>query len=366
VTNSVQVDARAHLGLARVSAAAAQYKQATREIDEAHRLDPDDPDIQFYWIRSQGLDAGLNDSRHDCRLATGLVPTETDLLLLGGDPSHQIRGYGLTVSVNGQNSKLLLDTGAHGIVIDRKIAQKAGLTKISDTTVGGFGDQHKSAGYFAMTNVVKIGALEFRNCTVTVIDKGSVLGEDGLIGTDVFEQFLIDLDFPNKKLRLGNLPPRPDENLDKAGYVSSAHRFRPADFSFSFAPVYRFGHLLLIQAEVGDSSDQSLFAIDTGAQRNLFSVNATRETSKIEENSHIGIKGLSGSVKRVYDAQKTALHFANVQQYADKETALNLDSMSNDSGTEVSGVLGVLNLRTLDVTIDYRDGFVGFDFNSNP
>jgi hypothetical protein len=80
----------------------------------------------------------------------------------------------------------------------------------------------------------------------------------------------------------------------------------------------------------------------------------------------LAIKGLSGSVKRVYDAEKTALYFANVQQYADQETALSLENMSEEIGTEVSGVLGVLNLRTLDVTIDYRDGFVGFDFNSNP
>jgi hypothetical protein len=40
--------------------------------------------------------------------------------------------------------------------------------------------------------------------------------------------------------------------------------------------------------------------------------------------------------------------------------------MSNEIGTEVSGVLGVLNLRTLDVTIDYRDGLVSFDFKTTP
>jgi hypothetical protein len=53
-----------------------------------------------------------------------------------------------------------------------------------------------------------------------------------------------------------------------------------------------------------------------------------------------------------------------VQQYADKETALNLEAMSDEVGTEVSGVLGVLNLRTLDVVLDYRDGFVAFDFTN--
>jgi predicted aspartyl protease len=211
VVDSGHNDGRAHLGLVRVSAAATQYRQAKQELDEAHQLDPDDSDIQYYWARSQGLGAGLGDSRHDCRLATDLVPTETDLLLLSGDRPDQIRGYGLPVSVNGQNSKLLVDTGAHGIVIDRKIAQRASLTKILDTAVAGFGDQHNSQGYFAMANAVRIGKLEFRDCVVTVVDKRSVLGEDGLIGSDVFQDFIIDLDFPDKKLRLGSLPKRPDD-----------------------------------------------------------------------------------------------------------------------------------------------------------
>jgi tetratricopeptide (TPR) repeat protein len=86
VINSGHADARAHLGLARLSIASTQYKQAKTEIDEAHRLDLDDPDIQFYWIRSQGLGAGLRDSNHDCRLATppaaAIAPAK--LMLFGG------------------------------------------------------------------------------------------------------------------------------------------------------------------------------------------------------------------------------------------------------------------------------------------
>jgi len=109
-----------------------------------------------------------------------------------------------------------------------------------------------------------------------------------------------------------------------------------------------------------------LFAIDTGAARNLFSVSTAREVAKVQENSRLAIKGLSGSVNKVYDAKKTALSFGHVQQYADKETALSLDRMSDEIGTEVSGVLGVSNLRTLDMTIDYRDGLVGFDFSTDP
>ena len=38
-------------------------------------------------------------------------------------------------------------------------------------------------------------------------------GEDGLIGADVFAAFLVDIDFPNQKLHLGELPKRPGELL---------------------------------------------------------------------------------------------------------------------------------------------------------
>jgi TonB family protein len=357
VLNTDPTNARAHLGLAWISTATTQYKQARAEIDKARALDPNDLDIQAFWTRSL-----MPSGQTTCRVSADPVPVERDLLILSDDRPNGTRGYGLAVALNGQNARLQLDTGSHGIIIDRKLAQKAGLTRMSDTKVGGFGDRDKSTGYFAIASSIKLGVLEFRDCTVTVIDKRSVLGQDGLIGTDVFDQYLINLDFPNKKLRLGNLPKRPDEDLGRLGYLSTTHRFRPADFSFSFTPVYRFGHLLLLPTQVGDSPDERLFAIDTGAPRNVFSVSAARQISSVQENSRVEIKGLSGSVRKVYDAEKTALHFANVQQYADKETALNLEGMSDEVGTEVSGVLGVLNLRTLDVILDYRDGFVAFDF----
>ena len=39
----------------------------------------------------------------------------------------------------------------------------------------------------------------------------SVADEEGLIGSDVFEDFLVDIDFPNEKLNLTELPKRPGE-----------------------------------------------------------------------------------------------------------------------------------------------------------
>jgi len=35
---------------------------------------------------------------------------------------------------------------------------------------------------------------------VDVVARGSVLGDDGLIGADVFENLLVDIDFPDAKI----------------------------------------------------------------------------------------------------------------------------------------------------------------------
>jgi hypothetical protein len=98
----------------------------------------------------------------------------------------------------------------------------------------------------------------------------------------------------------------------------------------------------------------------------MFSVNAAREITKVHGNSRMELRGLSGSVNKVYGAEKTGIYFGHVQQYAENQVALDLESISEDIGTEVSGVLGVFDFRTLDVRIDYRDGLVDFDFKTSP
>ena len=76
------------------------------------------------------------------------------------DPSH-LRGYGLEVDFGETKSKLLLDTGAGGIVINRRIAEKAGLKQISATTMGGIGDKGEAQGYIALAASIKVGGLNF-------------------------------------------------------------------------------------------------------------------------------------------------------------------------------------------------------------
>jgi hypothetical protein len=147
---------------------------------------------------------------HACRLISKVEQTETKLETMYGPDAHRMRGIGLAVRLNDRNAHLLLDTGAGGIMVSRKVAEKAGLAAISAVHFGGIGDKGLQSGYTAVADHIRIGELEFQDCVVAVSDKGSVADEDGLIGADVLGAYLIDIDLPGMRLKLTPLPKRPE------------------------------------------------------------------------------------------------------------------------------------------------------------
>jgi tetratricopeptide (TPR) repeat protein len=422
VINSGHGDARAYLGLARVDRALSLYKKAKDLLDKAHQLDPSDPDIRRYWIdtlsraeRIQNLEEYLANVKNDdaktrerlqhyleylkarqegpprsCKLLGNVTSTETNLVPLLLDPKH-MRGLGLIVSVNGKKANLMLDTGATGILIDRGIAEKSGLSKLSDTSVSGIGDKGGNAGWIGLANSIKIGELEFQNCPVTVMDKRSVADEEGLIGADVFEHFLVDISFPDRKLRLSELPKRPGDTgqvfklktdkEDAAGEPapntetdpSSKPAPPPSTGPFdayvspemkSYSRIFRFGHDLLIPTKIGDAPFK-LFLIDTGAFRNMMDPAAAREVTKVHGDPNMRVKGVSGSVKNVYSADKAVLVFGHLKQENQDIISFDMTSISESAGTEISGTLGFTTLNMLDIKIDYRDGLVDLSYDAN-
>ena len=420
VINSGGFEARAFLGMAWVSDAISLHKRAKTMIDQAYTLDADDPDIRSYWAASlnrSGRIKHLQDElshatddqqtraeqsqldylsarakeKGNCRLVSNKTSAETDLMRLLDGPDR-LRGYALPVVVNGEKSKLLLDTGSGGILVDRRVAEKAGLTELSKTRIGGIGDKGESGGYVAVAHSIKIGQLEFQDCAVEVLDKRSVLDDDGLIGGDVFDAFLVDLDFPKEKLRLTELPKRQedvgrniglqadidsdssDEKPRETNPAAAANqppassgphdRFIAAEMK-SYTQVFRFGHMLLVPTRVGNAPEK-LFLLDTGAFGNTISPEAAREVTKVHRDSDTFIKGLGGTVKDVYSADKAVIRFGHLRQPNEDMVTFDLSGISNNVGTEISGTLGFDTLRLLDIKIDYRDGLVDFSYKPNP
>ena len=421
--NSGQAPARAFLGLAQVSSAVAMYAREHRLILRAHELDPSDQDIQKEWMstlsradRIKSLESYLSQPSSDdantrrnlseylevlrarqaaprgaCRLVSDVTATETELLPLLRDASH-LRGFGLPVTINGQKSKLLLDTGAGGITVNRKLAARAGVQRLADVRIGGVGDKGDAKGYAAYAGSIRIGSLEFRNCPVDVIDKRSVTDEEGLIGADVFQRFLIEIDFPGRKLRLSQLPARRGEPQVKpslatdeddsgsesdpnpAGGTGNGANPAPVPKHFdryigpemsSYARVFRFSHMLLVPTKINNAPGR-LFLIDSGAWNNMITPDAAREVTKVHGDSDTIIKGLSGSVKKVYETGTVVLEFGSLRQTNEDMVAFDLSNISRDVGTEVSGTLGFAMLNLLKLKLDYRDALVKFEYVPNP
>jgi len=400
VINSGAGDARAYLGLARVSDAASLYRRAKTMIDIAHAHDPSDPDITRLWMATlpredrlkaladylshetnddpetrTAMERALNflqqepsASHHSCHITSKVTSTETDLRYMLMDATH-FRGFGLDVKVNGTSSHLLLDTGAGGLLVNRRFAEKAGLKRALQTEIHGIGDRGPAPGYMAFADSIQVGGLEFEDCRVEVVERNSAAGEEGLIGADVFEDFLIDLDFSNGKLRLSQLPARPGEpapDLALNPKVEDVPRFYDryvAPEMKSYSIVFRFGHTLLLPTALNDSLPK-LFVIDSGSFTSAISPSAAREVTKVSDDKDMRVSGLNGEVKKVYESKELTLTFGHLRQKYEDMVTFDTKSISDAVGTEVSGMLGFTVLRMLDIKVDYRDGLVDFKFDA--
>jgi predicted aspartyl protease/Tfp pilus assembly protein PilF len=420
----------AYLGLARVFRTALLYRRAYDQILRAHEIAPQNPEVQRAWFgmlprreRIKALEAYLagphpddpeenaslhswleylkatvDQPTHACKLTSNVDKTETQLQMFLRDAKH-VAGYGLLVKINDRNQRLLLDTGASGIVINRKAAEKAGLKRISSVQFHGIGDSGQRDAYVAQADQLRIGDLEFKDCIVTVSEKSMGLDEDGLIGADVFSSFIVDIDLPGDAFRLSPLPKRPEEATEapatlaseagsdsedqpeEAGQAEKPTEKTSAEKSAAALPVpripkdryvapdmanwariYRIGHDLLMPTHVNESKAM-LFILDTGASLNMISTRAAATVSKVRSEDNLRIKGLSGDVNKVYTTDMAALQFANIRQPNQYMATIDMSRISKNLGIEVSGFIGFPVFRLVEMKIDYRDGLVRFVYD---
>jgi predicted aspartyl protease len=360
------------------------YKTAARYLERAHSIDPNDPRIFHDWaMRLPGQEhidalekyASMADRSRDEReledlrqhiqldkalrgrslmvLTSPYEKTEIPLVNLFNGVTQPIR-YGVEVSLGRTKLRLVVDTGASGILIPRWAAVRAGVANVAGATFSGFGDNPKhSPGYHGIADSLRIGNVEFRDALISVSNQDSVGTADGLIGTNVFAQFLVTLDFMAGKLRLDPLPgyrPGDKELHDRSAAPELQHSAR----------VFRFGHLLMVPTRVSDSREV-LFVVDTGSDRTLISYDMAAEVSHVNRDDRMHMQGISGQVADLYKTGNVFLQFAGFRQKSPGMTSIDMWPQSRNIGTEVSGFLGLPVLSLFTLTIDYRDGVVRFD-----
>jgi hypothetical protein len=111
----------------------------------------------------------------------------------------------IDVSVNGAAPlRFLLDTGGQN-AISPSAAQRAGLNVVGSGTVGGGGPALANVRY-ASARTVRIGTAEMRDQPFVVLDFGSGVPFDGIVGYELLARFAARLDFANESVELASDP----------------------------------------------------------------------------------------------------------------------------------------------------------------
>jgi len=376
-------------GLASLYSAVSRPKTARDFRLLAYRQSPDDPELMVAYANTlrgpehiAALEAALlridptteqarnlkvhiaNDravgDRKLRRLVSPYQSTRIKLFQLLSGP-QRLRGVAVKVILNQTESvKLMLDTGASGISVSPKFAEKAGLQVISGETseAKGIGDRKPTAAVSYLASQLQIGDVIFADYPVSVFRNAQSSNFDGLIGADVFARFLVKLDFPRFEI---SLEPRA-VNAEADNETGPVDAGSPAP---GFFRVYRFGDHLGIPTTIEGGrrgGHSALFLLDSGGSSNLIDTETARESTSVSEDSRITVTGIQGRVEKVSRAAQVTLIFAGFRQENPDLTSISLEKLGDSMGVGFGGILGMPVLSRLAVTIDYREGTLKLEY----
>jgi tetratricopeptide (TPR) repeat protein len=375
-------NARAYFGLYRLYRSASMYFSARNRVLKAHDLDPANVEIARVWFalltpeKRKELFAQYRQAREPVtgdeelqldfgeaiikelngrRMFEPVNPPAEATLKLGrlGDP-RQDRGVSLEVRLNGQKPlHLLLDSGATGLMISVRAAEKLGLKLVGATEAWGIGDQGAKVVNGAISDGCSVGPIEYKNCFLRALEGRNVGDEDGLIGADFFAAYVMTIDFQRMTF---HLKPQPERVPRPQGY----DRTVPEDEK-DFSPVYRFGHHLMLPT-LANGKVAGLFLIDTGSNASVMDSAYAREAGKVHGDDLTVVKGLSGKTNKVWEADDILLQFAHFRQRNLGMIVADLNNSGRPAQVRMSGIFGLPVLALFRLTIDYRNGLVKFDY----
>jgi tetratricopeptide (TPR) repeat protein len=363
--------ARIHLIRGRALRIDSMYASERRELQSAYDIDPTDTDIQYAWLRGvspaheiEGIDKALatttnldadtrqkaEASMHSlmpllyegsqtCQVLPAVPSATLPLQPTFADVKH-IDGYRLEAEFPRSKAKMIVDTAASGLYISKALADLNGFKQAPADPPG-----------TVHVDSFHIGPLEFRDCMVGVTDAPFAGKADGFIGTDVFAQWLITLDYRSAKLILAPLP-------QQAGILPGDRAASPelADFT----PVYHRRQYLLVPLTFGNKS-RRLFILATGMRFSAMDSVTAHSLSKITVNFTNSEQTANGGKAQFY-REVFDMQLGNLPQIHQGHI-LEFDptAMDRNAGFQIAGMLGLDVLQPLTLHLDYRDGLVKFE-----
>ncbi len=224
----------------------------------------------------------------------------------------------------------------------------------------------KSKGSYAYADSIKIGDMEFADCVVRIEDHQAIqrYGPQGLIGTDVFADSMVTLDFPLRKFSINPLPGLKSDTPAEAAtsgdtrFISYAQDRYAGPEVKDFVPFFRDGHFMILPVLLNNKPET--LVVDTGSSATIFNLKYANEFTKPHKDMSYYKKLPDGTQKLLYTTGEVKLQLQNgMGQILNGALADELYFGEIESG----GLLGVPFLYNLVVSIDYRDGLVRFNFD---
>ena len=375
--------ARAYLGLGKILESERSLKSAQECFLKAFAIDPDDPDIirervryhkpspeeKALWKRYLES-AGYEDPAYIANLYSWLerreawagislrrlreVPEETSIDLLHFYTAGQYNRYGVKVKINGRKTaRLLLDSGASGIVIKDKFAKSARVPLYGEEKTRGLGSEGDREAGIGLADTLEIGDLVFENYPVSFAGKEIPLAEDGIIGTEVFSRFLITLDFNKKKMRLEKQPD-PEGVGEEDSYSVYDFDWEPGPGQEDYSP-FRFIHGKVLVPSLINGKEEAHLILDTGSSYNVFS-HRLADRVDYTKATNTSLDGISGRIQDIRRVSKTTIALAGIELGSHQTMAIDLDHVSHVIGTEIGGMVGYPFLKRGTLFLDYRTG----------
>jgi hypothetical protein len=275
------------------------------------------------------LDAGTAVPTYHLKLARYALP-----------PAGQI-GLLVTARINGGPPlRLLLDSGAQFVGLDRKAALKSKCLGGVDLDLVEPGNP-PAAARKVLAATIELAGLTLHNVPTVIAGRLLAEGIDGVIPLSLFSGYLIRLDIPAQTL---DLLPYPEAQSGAAGTI---HALASND--------------LLFLKGVFNETHEGYFLLDTGASYNAISQSLNRQAHRSTLFAAAAdVQAGTAAVDADLFPDAARLRFGARVLSAQPLIAIDLSTISRYHKLEVSGLIGYPALRNSVLTVNYRDGLVSF------
>ena len=362
-------NARAHFGMGKLAMARVKTKEAIQEFKQAVELDPKVPLYHLHASEAWGTDKKYGEQRKHLEEYLRLNPNDEDRVTEAKAGLEMLKAFGSEdigaivapaapapirfrtslnllftfVKINGKGPyDFVIDTGATQTVISEKAAADAGLQAITSTVVYGIGGKGKVETKIYKMKEVTTGDVTVKNTPVGSFDDPLISQiADGILGTSIFSDFIVTIDY-------------------RAGELLLARKRPPVPSGAEVIPVWFFSNLLLMPLEV--NGKRGNFIVDTGAVTTVLSHSMAAELGVDEKTPgakvNMGIAGVGGFEGTVLKIPNVTFKTAKNAEVFPQVVAIDLKQISKTIGTEVAGIVGHDFFSDYKLTLDYQAGEV--------